>query len=135
MTSQPYVVLLTGGAQPGDTDKGPSSLDMDLLAPDRAAAVAALATLVIAGATLDAEDANIASALDRLIAAAWRRGHAEATRANAIPALWVIDGEDTARRFAAFVTAEIDPAIVRRAADPLGQALTAHENNAGRIIR
>ena len=44
-----------------------------------------------------------------------------------VPACWVFDSEPAAQRFAKFVTAEIDPAVVVRALDPVSELLSWRE--------
>ena len=46
-------------------------------------------------------------------------------------ACWVFDDQDTADRFAAYVTREIDPAQVLKALDPVAELLTWRENQLG----
>ncbi len=44
-------------------------------------------------------------------------------------ACWVFDNQDTAERFAAYVTREIDPARVLKALDPVAELLTWRQNH------
>lgn len=46
-------------------------------------------------------------------------------------ACWILRDEDTARRFAEFVTAEIDPAQVMRALDPAAELLNWRQGKDG----
>jgi hypothetical protein len=40
-----------------------------------------------------------------------------------VSACWVLDDEDEAKRFAAYVTAEVDPAVVCKALSPAAELL------------
>jgi hypothetical protein len=105
-----YVVILTGGARPGDESSriGPASHQLDLA--------------IERGAHPDP-----AVMLRHVAEEAWQIGHAEAAQLQRIVAAWVVDGKDDAARFAEFVTHEIDPAYVIAARSPLGELLAADD--------
>jgi hypothetical protein len=49
-----------------------------------------------------------------------------------VSACWIFDDEHAAQQFAAFVTAEIDPAVVLRALNPVNELLSWREQFAAR---
>lgn len=105
--SAQYVVILTGGAQPGD-EHG----DMPLHQVD----------LAIKGAGPH-PDPDVR--LRRVAEEGWCLGYAEAAKLQRVVAVWVLDDEADAKRFAEFVTREIDPAYVAAARSPLDEMLNA----------
>jgi len=99
-----YVVILTGGALPQDASRAdPPRHQLDL-AVERG------------------------SAVERHIAEeGWLLGYAEAAKLHRAVAAWVLGDEDEAKRFAAFVTREIDPAYVTAGRSPLGEMLSGDD--------
>ena len=107
--SGPYVVILTGGALPGqEAHADPSHSDLDIIVERGNTS----------GVSPDVRDRHIAEE-------GWLRGYAEAAKLHRTVAAWVVDGEDDAARFAEFVTREIDPAYVTAGRSPLGEMLHA----------
>lgn len=113
MTGQ-YVVILTGGARPGDERADPPGYQLDL---------------AIEGAGTHADPAVLAR---RIAEEGWQIGYVEAAKRQRVRAVWVVDAEGDAARFAEFVTREIDPAYVARSLSPLAEMLTAAEALRGR---
>jgi hypothetical protein len=108
-----YVVILTGGARPGDetSHTGPASFQLDLA--------------VERGTHPDP------AVMARHVAEeAWQIGYAEAAKLQRVVAAWIVDGKDDADRFAEFVTREIDPAYVTAGRSPLAEVLTSAEGRA-----
>jgi hypothetical protein len=106
--SGPYVVILTGGALPGQDHGTPEGYQVDL-------------ALQHAGcASGDKMGRHVAGK-------AWRLGYAEAAKLHRVVAVYVLDDADDARRFAEFVTREIDPAYVKTAVSPLGELFAVAE--------
>jgi hypothetical protein len=102
MTGQ-YVVILTGGALPGQEAREADGTDL------------AVARSVYA-----------AEGLDAALAAAFRGGYKQAAFEYRTVAVWVVGSDEhEAKRFAEFVTREIDPAYVTRALSPLTEMLNA----------
>jgi hypothetical protein len=102
--SGPYVVILTGGAQPDQEAREADQTDLAV-----------------------ARSIYVAEGLDAALAAAFRGGYKRAAYEYRTVAVWVTgsDEEEEARRFAGFVTREIDPAYVTRALSPLTEMLNA----------
>lgn len=111
---RPYVVILTGGALPGQQDADPHPNDIEL----------ALQRAGVAG-TLGPLDATLA----RVVAGeAFRVGWHAAAQLHRVVAVYALEDEGEAAWFAAFCSADVDPAYVRRAASPLTAALAAWES-------
>lgn len=108
--SGPYVVILTGGARPGDeiSHIGPASHQIDL-AVDRGT------------------NPNPALMARHVAEEGFLLGYAEAAKLQRVVTAWVVDGKDEAGRFAEFVTRELDPAFVMPARSALGEMLAAAE--------
>jgi hypothetical protein len=149
--NQPYVVLLTGGYQPGDEDNPPDPGEVDMaLARDRAAArIAAVVDAEVIGEDGQPEQYPAPDEDEFVAREAFRIGFHQAAQLGRVVAVWVVADPDTAARFARFITSEVDPAsfvqatdppaplapFVRRAGDPLAEALVAYEGSTGRVIR
>jgi hypothetical protein len=102
--SNPHVVILTGGARPDQEAREADETDL------------AVARSVYA-----------AEGLDAALAAAFRGGYKRAAFEYRTVAVWVTGSDEAeARRFAGFVTREIDPAYVTRALSPLTEMLNAN---------
>ena len=112
--NSPHVVILTGGARPGDERANPPVYQLDL---------------AIEGAGTHPEPAIMAR---RIAEEGWQAGYAEAAKLQRVIAVWVVDDEADAKRFAEFVTREVDPAFVIRAQSPLAEVLTGAEVLRGR---
>jgi hypothetical protein len=113
-----YVVILTGGARPGDETSrtGPASFQLDLA--------------VERGAHPDP------AVMARHVAEeGWQIGYAEAAKLQRVVAVWVLDDKDEAGRFAEFVTREIDPAYVTRGLSPLNEVLNAADEARQRAVK
>ena len=108
--SGPYVVILTGGALPGQEAPQATRNDIDLAIQRAGIAV-----------RTEAEDAVARKAA----AAAFRHGYERGARDHRTVTVWVVDSEDDAAGFAAFVTREIDPAYVIKPRSPLAELLDA----------
>ena len=107
--SGPYVVILTGGALPGQEKRAdPTRAQLDL----------AVERGNTPGVSPDVRDRHIAEE-------AWLLGYAEGATLHRVVAAWVLDGKDEAERFAEFVTREIDPAYVTAARSAVAELLTA----------
>jgi hypothetical protein len=101
--SGPYVVILTGGAQPDQEAREADQTDLAV-----------------------ARSIYVAEGLDAALAAAFRGGYKRAAFEYRTVAVWITGSdEEEARRFAGFVTREIDPAYVTRGLSPLAELLTA----------
>jgi hypothetical protein len=105
-----YVVILTGGALPGDhpaADADPPAHQLDL--------------------AIERGTGNDGAPVLRHVAEeAWLLGYKEAAALHRPVAAWVVNGDrETAGRFAEFVSREIDPAYVTAARSPLDEMLRA----------
>jgi hypothetical protein len=109
--SGPYVVILTGGALPGQKMPEPSRNDIDV-------------ALQRAGLTGTGAGDSLAR---RIAVAAIKLGYEHGARDYRVVAAYVVDGKDDAQRFAEFVTREIDPAYVTAARSPLDELYAAVE--------
>ena len=109
--SGPYVVILTGGALPGQKMPEPSRNDIDV-------------ALQRAGLTGTGAGDSLAR---RIAVAAIKLGYEHGARDYRVVAAYVVDGRDDAQRFAEFVTREIDPAYVTAARSPLDELYAAVE--------
>ena len=109
--SGPYVVILTGGALPGQKMPEPSRNDIDV-------------ALQRAGLTGTGAGDSLAR---RIAVAAIKLGYEHGARDYRVVAAYVVDGRDDAQRFAEFVTREIDPAYVTAARSPLDELYSAVE--------
>ena len=109
--SGPYVVILTGGALPGQKMPEPSRNDIDV-------------ALQRAGLTGTGAGDSLAR---RIAVAAIKLGYEHGARDYRVVAAYVVDGKDDAQRFAEFVTREIDPAYVTAARSPLDELYAAGE--------
>jgi hypothetical protein len=105
-----YVVILTGGALPGQEAPEADRVDIDVSLQRAELAIRTVA-----------EDALAR----KVAAAAFRHGYERGARDHRVVAAYVVDGEDDAARFAEFVTREIDPAYVTAGRSPLGEMLHA----------
>lgn len=107
-----HVVLLTGGALPGQENPEATRNDIDV-------------TIQRAGLAVrtEAEDALAR----KVAAAAYRLGYDHGSRDHRVVAAWIAGSEDDAAGFAEFVTREIDPAYVIKARSPLAELLAAAE--------
>jgi hypothetical protein len=114
-----HVVILTGGGLPDEETPGPHRNDVDL-------------ALQRAGCDLATVPDN--AVLRQIVAEAFKVGYHQAAMLHRVVAVWVLPDQAGAERFAKFVTAEVDPAYVRQAGDPLAELLTAYDNSTGRII-
>jgi hypothetical protein len=122
MTARPCVVILTGGALPGQDTAVPHPNDIDL-AWERG--------------RVDPASPEIIDGLAarRIAYEAFRIGWHQAALLHRVIAVYLLDDDrNDADRFARFMTAEVDPAYVMRAALPLDELLRAYENSGGRII-
>ena len=106
-----YVVILTGGALPGQKMPEPSRNDIDV-------------ALQRAGLTGTGAGDSLAR---RIAVAAIKLGYEHGARDYRVVAAYVVDGRDDAQRFAEFVTREIDPAYVTAARSPLDELYAAVE--------
>ena len=106
-----YVVILTGGALPGQKMPEPSRNDIDV-------------ALQRAGLTGTGAGDSLAR---RIAVAAIKLGYEHGARDYRVVAAYVVDGKDDAQRFAEFVTREIDPAYVTAARSPLDELYAAVE--------
>ena len=109
--SGPDVVILTGGALPGQKMPEPSRNDIDV-------------ALQRAGLTGTGAGDSLAR---RIAVAAIKLGYEHGARDYRVVAAYVVDGRDDAQRFAEFVTREIDPAYVTAARSPLDELYAAVE--------
>jgi hypothetical protein len=109
-----HVVILTAGALPGAEPPQPY--------PTQLAVVSAALT------------GNDTPGDPELAAAYWRAGWEQAAKEHRVVAVYVLPGEEAAARFAAFMTAEVDPAYARAASCPVDELLRHAENCAGRVI-
>ena len=109
--SGPYVVILTGGALPGQKMPEPIRNDIDV-------------ALQRAGLTGTGAGDSLAR---RIAVAAIKLGYEHGARDYRVVAAYVVDGRDDAQRFAEFVTREIDPAYVTAARSPLDELYAAVE--------
>ena len=107
----PYVVILSGGALPGQKMPEPSRNDIDV-------------ALQRAGLTGTGAGDSLAR---RIAVAAIKLGYEHGARDYRVVAAYVVDGRDDAQRFAEFVTREIDPAYVTAARSPLDELYAAVE--------
>ena len=107
-----YVVILTGGALPGQKMPEPSRNDIDV-------------ALGRAGVAVGTPADNAGTR--RLAAHAIKLGYEHGARDYRVVAAYVVDGKDDAQRFAEFVTREIDPAYVTAARSPLDELYAAVE--------
>ena len=116
--SDQYVVILTGGARPGDktSHHGPSRNQLDLAVERGTNPDPALMARHVA------EEGYLI-------------GFAEAAMLQRVVAVWVLDDKDEAGRFAEFVTREIDPAYVTRALSPLNEVLNAADEARQRAVK
>lgn len=105
----PYAVILTGGAPPDGTEHAdPPRNQLDL--------------------AIERGTGDDGPVLRHVAEEAWLLGYKEAAALHRTVAVWVLGSdEDEAKRFAEFVTREIDPAYVTTARSPLGEMLTAAE--------
>jgi hypothetical protein len=130
-----HVVILTGGGTPGEQDRPPEPGRMDLaLALDRAGVSEYDRDIIMAGRDVD----RLTPANARLLAVAaeaFKAGYRQAAMLHRVVAVWVLPGLPAAQRFAAFITAQVDPAYVRTAGDPLPELLAALDNQTGRTIK
>jgi hypothetical protein len=110
--SGPYVVILTGGALPGQ--EVPKAIRNDIDVAIQRAGVAIRTA---------AED-DLAR---KVAAAAFRHGYHSGARDHRTVTAWVVDSEDDAAGFAAAVTRDVDPAYVIKARSPLAELLAAIE--------
>ena len=114
-----HVVILTGGGVPGEEDNPPEPHENDLaLALDRAAAAAGVDE--VGGYRNDWVARTVA-------AEAFKVGYHQAAMLHRVVAVYVVDGEEAAARFAAVMTAEVDPVYPRKAADPMLELLKCAE--------
>jgi hypothetical protein len=113
-----YVVILTGGLLPD----GRPPVDSD---PPRA-------HLDLAIERGTGKDGN--PVLRHIAEEAWELGFKEAATLHRTVGVWVVGSdEDEAKRFAEFVTREIDPAYVTKARSPLGEMLNAADEERRRL--
>jgi hypothetical protein len=111
--STPFVVILTGGALPGQPTPDPAPADIEM-------------AMTVAGvgawsAPLDAHMARIA------VGEALKIGWANAADAHQVVSVFVIGDDLEAARFAAFMSGEVDPAYVLGTRSPLPELLAHYE--------
>jgi hypothetical protein len=112
---RPFVVLLTGGALPGQTEAAPGPNDIEV-ALERAGVAGDLGPL----------DAMLAR---KVAGEAFQHGWHQAAQLHRTVAVYVLEDAEDARRFAEFMSREVDPVHVMRAASPLAETLAAAENH------
>lgn len=113
-SGRPCVVILTGGALPMSDPDGPHPHEIEL-ALERSGAAA----------IPDALEAHLAR---RIAGEAFLVGWHAAAKEHRVVQVYVIDDGPEAARFAEFITREVDPAYVRRAASPVAELLAAWED-------
>jgi hypothetical protein len=126
-----HVVVLTGGALPGQDTPAPRSHDLNAVRTEMHQALTVLGELT---GNIETR-AYLGERLTSLVTAAWKAGHAVAARDHRVAAAFVLgDDRETADRFAKFITGEVDPAYVIHALDPADELLRHWENCAGRTV-
>jgi hypothetical protein len=117
----PYVVILTGGALPGQETPEPTRIDIDVAIQRAGVAIRTAA-----------EDELVR----KVAAAAFGHGYHGGARDHRMVTAWVVDSEDDAAGFAAAITRDVDPAYVIKARSPLAELLAAaeamHRSNGGK---
>lgn len=116
-----HIVILTGGARPGDSTPMPSRNDLDLALADAGVPDSAVPRLFWEQLT----DAQVT--VEGIVTAAFRTGYAKAAQLHRAVAAWILEDPAQARQFAAWATRAIDPAYVITARDPLAEMLTEQE--------
>jgi hypothetical protein len=111
---RPFVVLLTGGALPGQGIPDPQPNDIEL------------ALFAVSPGPLPALDAHLAR---RVAAEAFRVGWEQAAKLHRTVAVYVLEDGEEARGFAEFMSREVDPVHVMRGSSPLAETLAATENH------
>lgn len=123
-----HVVILTGGALPGQPTPDPTSIDLLAVNGVLHDTMTQLASL---GVDTDHGVGDVLAAHSR---AYWRAGWEQAAKLHRPAAVWVLGDEVEAGRFAGLVTEAADLAYVMPARSAMHEALTAFENKTGRVI-
>lgn len=124
---KPTIVVLTGGYTPAVRRDGESAADWaarDRAVPDLPAELAEEAR----GCSGQADEAQVLAAVTRAWQAAYRRSAAH----HQVRSAWIVEDPYEAARFAAFITATIDPAYVITSRSPLPELLAAWETDSAR---
>jgi hypothetical protein len=128
---RPHVVILTGGAVPDAPAPDPASAELNAVRDEMAAAVADLGLNGLEPAGRE----HALALLTALAASGWRAGWRKAVILHRPVAVYVIDDDCEAKRFADFMTAEVDPAYVIASSSPMTELLASCEETTGRRIR
>ena len=122
MSPRPYLVILTGGGLPSDSDQPPDPYAtqiapaLDLYQPECSCCT---------NNECECGGAKVTSA-SAVAAAAFKAGYHQAALLHRVVAVYAVEDPAEAQMLAAAVTREIDPAYVTHAASPLAEALSCY---------